>query len=210
MKQQDTKNKIIEKALELFSKNGYDSVSVAQIAEAVGIKAPSLYNHFTSKREIFDDIVKNTATQYEKYTDEIDVHIQDVKKDINVFTNITQEFLIQKVRQIFLYSIHNKTISRFRRMMTIEQFRSTELARLYSDRFIDRLVTYHSNIFDKLIKCGELKAENADTLALMYTAPVISLLGICDRQPEREQECLIKLDEHVRLFYRTFRQNHIS
>lgn len=210
MKQQDTKNKIIEKALELFSKNGYDSVSVAQIAEAVGIKAPSLYNHFSCKQAIFDAIVENTAVQYEKYTDEINIHIQDVKKDIDVFSNITYDALIQKVRQIFLYSLHNKAISSFRRMMTIEQFRSTELAWLYSDRFIDRLATYHSNIFDKLIKAGELKAENADALALMYTAPVISLLGICDRQPEREQECLNKLEEHVRLFYRTFRQNHIS
>ncbi len=85
MKQQDTKNKIIEKALELFSKNGYDSVSVAQIAEAVGIKASSLYNHFSCKQAIFDAIVENTAVQYQKYTDEINIHIQDVKKDIDVF-----------------------------------------------------------------------------------------------------------------------------
>lgn len=68
-----------------FQKNGYDSVSVAQIAEAVGIKAPSLYNHFSCKQAIFDAIVENTAVQYQKYTDEINIHIQDVKKDIDVF-----------------------------------------------------------------------------------------------------------------------------
>ena len=49
MKQEDTKQKIIEKALELFSVHGYDAVSVGDIAKAVGIKAPSLYNHFQSK-----------------------------------------------------------------------------------------------------------------------------------------------------------------
>ena len=50
MKQEDTRQKILAKALELFSVHGYDAVSVGQIAAAVGIKAPSLYNHFPSKR----------------------------------------------------------------------------------------------------------------------------------------------------------------
>lgn len=42
MKQEDTKQKILNIALELFSDKGYDSVSVYEIAKAVGIKAPSL------------------------------------------------------------------------------------------------------------------------------------------------------------------------
>ena len=45
---EDTKQRILEKSLELFSTKGYDSVSVGEIAKAVGIKAPSLYNHFPS------------------------------------------------------------------------------------------------------------------------------------------------------------------
>ena len=43
MKRTDTKKRIMEEALRLFSENGYDAVSVEQIAQAVGIKAPSLY-----------------------------------------------------------------------------------------------------------------------------------------------------------------------
>ena len=50
MKQEDTKQKIIDKALELFAARGYDAVSVGEIADAVGIKAPSLYNHYPSKQ----------------------------------------------------------------------------------------------------------------------------------------------------------------
>ncbi|MFR7744824.1 MAG: TetR/AcrR family transcriptional regulator [Acutalibacteraceae bacterium] len=64
MKQEDTRERILEQALELFSEKGYDSVSVGEIARAVGIKAPSLYNHFPSKRAIFDAIVESTAAQY--------------------------------------------------------------------------------------------------------------------------------------------------
>lgn len=68
MKQEDTRERILEQALELFSEKGYDSVSVGEIARAVGIKAPSLYNHFPSKRAIFDAIVESTAAQYEADT----------------------------------------------------------------------------------------------------------------------------------------------
>ena len=202
MKQEDTKQRILDKALELFSTQGYDSVSVGEIAKAVGIKAPSLYNHFPSKQAIFDAIMEFTAAQYEADTDQINIHVQNAAQDIPVFTEITADVLFEKVRQIFEYSLHNETISRFRRMMTIEQFRSPELAALYSKRYVERVLDYHAGIFRALIAAGEITAEDPDTLAMMYVSPVLTLIGICDRQPEREGECLEKLQDHVRLFFR--------
>ena len=202
MKQEDTKQRILDKALELFSTQGYDSVSVGEIAKAVGIKAPSLYNHFPSKQAIFDAIMEATAAQYEADTDQINIHVQNATQDIPVFTEITADALFEKVRQIFEYSLHNETISRFRRMMTIEQFRSPELAALYSGRYVDRVLTYHAGIFRALMASGEIAAEDPDTLAMLYVAPVLTLIGICDRQPEREGECLEKLRQHVTLFFR--------
>lgn len=201
MKQEDTRQKILDKALELFSTRGYDSVSVGEIANAVGIKAPSLYNHFSGKQAIFDAIVESTAAQYEADTDKIDIHVQDVKQDIPIFTEITEDALFEKVRQIFEYSLHNETISRFRRMMTIEQFRSPELAALYSQRYVSRTLDYHAGIFRALIATGEIQVGEPDALAMMYVAPVLTLIGVCDRQPERESECLEKLREHVCLFF---------
>ena len=204
MKQEDTKQRILVKALELFSTQGYDSVSVGEIAKAVGIKAPSLYNHFPSKQAIFDAIMEFTAAQYEADTDQINIHVQNAAQDIPVFTEITADVLFEKVRQIFEYSLHNETISRFRRMMTIEQFRSPELSALYSERYVDRMIAYHAGIFRYLAQNGELCAEDPEQLALMYVAPVLTLLGICDREPQREEECVARLEKQVRLFYRTF------
>lgn len=202
MRQEDTKQRILDKALELFSAQGYDAVSMGQIAAAVGIKAPSLYNHFPGKQAIFDALVASTAAQYEADTDKLDIHVQNVARDIPAFTEITEDALFEKVRQIFEYSLHNETISRFRRMMTIEQFRSPELAALYSARYVERVVRYHAGIFRALIAAGEIAAEEPEALAMLYVAPVLTLIGVCDRQPERESECLQKLRTHVRLFFR--------
>ena len=45
------KDKIFDVALDLFSKKGYDSVSIRTIASEVGIKESSIYNHYSSKRD---------------------------------------------------------------------------------------------------------------------------------------------------------------
>ena len=204
MQQTDTRQRILDKALELFSEKGYDAVGVAEIAKAVGIKAPSLYNHFASKQAIFDALVENTTTRYEKDTDAIDIHVQDVRQDVATFSQITEDALAEKVRQLFLYTLHDNTIRQFRKMMTLEQFRAPELAAYYSQRYVDRVVAYHAALFRTLIARGELQNQDPDTLAIMYVSPIITLLGVCDREPQREAECLAKLDAHVRLFFRTF------
>lgn len=48
----------------LMSKNGIDNVSMSQIA--LGIKKPSLYNHFRSKDEIVKAIYEYLRTQAKK------------------------------------------------------------------------------------------------------------------------------------------------
>ena len=54
----ETKAKIPEVALELFSQNGYPGTSMSDIAAQLGITKPALYKHYTSKHEILASIVK--------------------------------------------------------------------------------------------------------------------------------------------------------
>lgn len=204
MNEQTTRQRILTQALRLFSAYGYDSVSVGQIAKAVGIKAPSLYNHFASKQAIFAAIIDETAQRYDSFTSTLSVHVGNSELDGSVFFGITEDALCEKVRQIFLYSLHDEAVSSLRKMLTIEQFRSPELSEMYTRRYVDRLVDYHAGIFEGLINAGVIKEHDAKTLAMMYTSPVLLLIGICDRQPERESECLKRLDEHVRLFFGTY------
>ena len=203
----DTKQKILLESLRLFSQRGYDAVSVEQIASAVGIKAPSLYKHYKSKQEIFDAIFEETARRYEDFTDTISVHVTDSEQDVIVFEKISADDLVQKVRSLIEYSLHDEYVSRFRRMMTIEQFRSPELSELYSRRYVNQIHDYHSGLFRKMIAAGVLKDEDPVILAMMYDAPILVMLGECDRHPEKEEEYMKKLEAHVRLFYKTFNRN---
>ncbi|MDO4468175.1 MAG: TetR/AcrR family transcriptional regulator [Bacillota bacterium] len=199
-----TKEKIRIEALRLFSQRGYDAVSVEQIATAVGIKAPSLYKHYKSKKEIFNAIFEETDRRYETFIETISIDVSDPQESIHVFKKITVEDLMEKVRSLIHYSLHDEYVSLFRKMMTIEQFRTPELSALYSQRYVHQIQEYHQGLFLKMIEAGILVEEDPEILAMIYDAPILVLLGECDRHPEKEQECLRILEKHVQSFYKTY------
>ena len=61
----NTKEKIFYVALDLFSQKGYDSVSLREIAEEVGIKKSSIYSHYPSKEAILMDIFEYLTNLFE-------------------------------------------------------------------------------------------------------------------------------------------------
>lgn len=200
----NTREKILLAALRLFSRRGYDAVSVEQIAQAVGIKAPSLYKHFPSKQAIFDAILAETAQRYAAFTDGISVHTGTPQEDSKTFARLTADVLVEKMRALVAYSLHDEFVSQLRRMLTLEQFRSPELSALCSQRCVTQLCDYHTALFARLMDAGFLRRGDPAVLAMLYDAPVLVALGECDRHPEREAELTLQLEAHVRLFHRTF------
>ncbi|CAN7367561.1 TetR/AcrR family transcriptional regulator [Rossellomorea sp. LjRoot5] len=66
----DNKRLIKNVALDLFGQKGYEDTSLAEIAKEVGIKKPSIYNHFRSKEDLFieviEDLIVSEVTAYRK------------------------------------------------------------------------------------------------------------------------------------------------
>jgi AcrR family transcriptional regulator len=54
----DTRDRILAVALDLFMEQGYDKTSLREIAEQVGVTKAALYYHFASKEEIFRTLVE--------------------------------------------------------------------------------------------------------------------------------------------------------
>ncbi len=65
------KKQIIQTAAELFKENGYNAVSMRDLAEKLGIKAASLYNHIDSKEEILAEIIMDLAYSFTAHMDEV-------------------------------------------------------------------------------------------------------------------------------------------
>ncbi len=53
----ERKAQILREATRLFSKSGYDKVTIKELAAACGITEPALYRHFESKEAIYDTVL---------------------------------------------------------------------------------------------------------------------------------------------------------
>jgi len=89
----DRKTEIINVAARLFKEKGYSAVTMRDIAQAMDIKAASLYNHINSKQEILVLIVIDIAKEFTNVMNEIvdsDISaIQKIEKVIELHINIT-------------------------------------------------------------------------------------------------------------------------
>ncbi len=200
----NTKQRIIENALILFSEKGYEAVTVANIAQAVGIKAPSLYKHFKSKQDIFESILTELQSRYEAQASMMHIGGMDAKEDAEHYLHISADILENMVKGLFTFFLHDEYTARFRKMMTIEQFKNADIAILYSKQYFDDVIVYQEILFSNLMQQGLIREADAKTVAFQFFTPILSLIALCDRQPEREAEAYQYLEEHVRQFNRMY------
>ena len=59
-----TKQRLIDAAEELFAERGYESISVVEIAERVGIRGPTFYKHFKNKLVIYEAVLEQLFEPY--------------------------------------------------------------------------------------------------------------------------------------------------
>lgn len=202
----NTKQKILDAALTLFSQKGYANVYVAQIAEAVGIKAPSLYKHYKSKQDIFQAILDEMKSRYDQQAVALNMNGNDAAMDAKRFATLSEEGLVQTGMGLFQHFLHDDYAQRFRKMLTIEQYHDEEVAQLFSRQYADDPLAYQSAMFTMLIAGGVLKAQNPDVMALQFYAPIYLLLTMCDREPSREAELTALLENHIRQFSRVYKR----
>ena len=200
----DTKQRILDEALTLFSEKGYANVFVGDIADAVGIKAPSLYKHYKSKKAIFDAIIDLMNSRFAEQAKAMNISGNDASVDASIYKNLSEDQLLKLGREFFLYYLHDDYNQKFRKMLTLEQFQDVDLAKFYSKLYVDDPLSYQGMLFGFMVTAGVLKTDNVQIMTLHFYAPIYYLLTICDREPEREPEALKLLDEHIKQFDRIY------
>ncbi len=196
----DTKHRILDEALTLFSEKGYANVYVNDIAERVGIKAPSLYKHYKNKRAIFDAIIAEMNKQFAEQAKALNISGTSAELDADIYKDMSEDNLLKLGRELFLFYLHDDYNRRFRKMLTIEQFSNPELAKVYMDLYVDMPLSYQGMLLGMVAKSGMLHTDNVEIMTLHFYAPIYMLLTVCDRDPAREKESLKLLDEHIKQF----------
>jgi len=200
----DTKQRILDEALTLFSEKGYANVFVGEIADRVGIKAPSLYKHYKNKRAIFDAIIDEMNSRFAEQAKALNINGTDASADSEIYRNMSEDNLLVLGRQLFLYYLHDDYNKRFRKMLTIEQFNNKELADIYTKLYVDDPLSYQSMLLGMVASAGLLHTDNVEIMTLHFYAPIYYLLTSCDRDPSREPKALEMLDAHIKQFDRIY------
>lgn len=126
-----TKERILSAALELFARSGYEAVSVSDIAGELGMTKGALYKHYRSKRDIFDHIVARMEQQDAARAGEFRLPEGTLAEMEEQYRSASLEALVQYSAAQLHYWTEDAFAAPFRRLLTLEQYRSEELGRLY-------------------------------------------------------------------------------
>ena len=200
MEKGNTRDEILNVALELFSVNGYEATSISQLADAVGIRKASLYSHFASKQEILDDVVALVLEGYEEHSIFANADWDDPEftKDKE---GMTAEDAAKMIQSQVRYIVHDTAISRGRKMLVLEQFRNQELAVLQTRMNYEDMLKYFEGMIRFLIRSNTLKDADTEIMAAQLSLPVTVWIGLCDREPDREEEVMGLIHRHVLQFF---------
>lgn len=199
MKQEDTKQRILSESLRLFSENGYDAVSVVEIASAVGIKAPSLYKHYKSKRDIFDSILKKMSEADGFYADENDMPNVD-----DEYNNVSLESIKTFSVAMFKHWTDDEFAARFRRMLSLERFKNSEMAELYKSYISSGPLDYMKEVFAGM----NYSESDAGQLALSFYGPMFMLYTVYD-ESENRKEIVTQAEMHINVFIDNLREKSL-
>lgn len=156
-----TKDKIFDTALDLFSKKGYDSVSVRTIASEVGIKESSIYNHYSSKK----DILMSILNYFEEYFKGNPLDDENIRK---LLEENPEEFYHQG-SEMFKQQIFEEKILKIMKLIFVQMYRIDEVKEFFLREILGGSTDFWSDVFEILIQKNVIGSDcNPNKLAEMY------------------------------------------
>lgn len=163
------KEEIIYATLELASENGMKGVSMSQIADKVGIKAPSIYNHFKSKDDIIREMYSFLRQQAQNNSN------QNTSDYTKFFEKKELEEILMGSLSTYMGIVSDKNMLRFFKVLYSERSTNPAAAEIMVEE-TERMIGKSRDLFYALAVHGKIKNENVDTAAMTYALTMHSLI----------------------------------
>ena len=150
----------------LFAQSGYASVSMRDLAEVIGIKPASLYNHFSSKEALWEAVVDHAANLYRLYFQRLDETLATARTFEQVMDTLFLE--PEKFDNLF-------TCFAFGLIQT-EQFRDERAGAVFNGTFLEYSIKFIQGWFDRCIERGMVRSFDTQTVATFFMNSI--LIGI--------------------------------
>lgn len=153
-----TKEEIFDAAVKMISESDYDSINLRELAGQVGIKAASIYNHFSSKQEILDLI-------YSYYRENFNIYRKNDAEIKNIIDSGSKDDIIDA----FAFTFSDENPKKRVRMVLITKiiymriFKDKTAHEIFSVVMVKEPTAYIKGFLDYGIRSGRF--ENFDTKA---------------------------------------------
>ena len=170
----NSKEEILIVALHLFARDGYEAVSVSQIAGELDMTKGALYRHYKSKRDIFDCIVQRMEQQDSEQARQNEVPEESIEKVPEEYQNVSVEDFVGYSKSMFEYWTEDDFASSFRKMLTLEQFRNEEMQNLYQQYLVSGPTEYVKDLFKNM------EIKNPEENAIKFYANMFFYYSVYD------------------------------
>lgn len=191
----DTRERILETALQMFSQNGYAGTNVRELTAALGLVKSSMYKHFESKEAIWNTLLDQMIAYYDERFGSPE-HLPPVPDSL--------EGLVQMTMGMVDFTIHDDKIVMTRKVLAIEQFRDGRARGLATKHFLTGLTDMFTHVFAGMMDKGLLRRDDPAMLAFAYTTPISALIHLCDREPERTEDAIARVEAFSRHFVKVY------
>ena len=191
----DTKERILETALQMFSQNGYAGTNVRELTAALGLVKSSMYRHFKSKEAIWNALLDQMIAYYGKRFGSPE-HLPPVPDSL--------EGLVQMTIGMVNITIHDEKIVMTRKVLAIEQYRDERARGLATKHFLTGLTDMFTPVFAGMMDKGLLRKDDPRMLAFAYTTPISALIHLCDREPEKTEDAIAQVEAFSRHFVKVY------
>lgn len=163
------KEEILLVTLELAAENGLSNVSMAQIAEKIGIRKPSLYNHFKSKEEIIEAMYQYFRDKSKEALSLTDIDYGEFVKDKSM-----EEALLQSVSNYVNMNSGGKMLL-FYKVIYSERAINPNTAKIMAEE-TRRMVIATKNLFYALQAHGKISIDGVDMAAASFAMTIHAMM----------------------------------
>ena len=191
----DTKERILAAALEMFSKNGYAGTNIRELSASLGLVKSGVYKHYESKEAIWNALLDEMVAYYGEHFGSAE-HLPPVPDSL--------EGLVEMTMGMVNFTVHDERIIMTRKVLTLEQYRDVRARELATKHFLTGLTNMFTHVFTGMMEKGIIRQDDPAMLAFAYTTPISALIHLCDREPERTDEMLEQIEAFSRHFIKVF------
>ena len=204
----NTNEKILIIALRLFAIHGYEAVSVSQIAGELGMTKGALYKHYKNKRDIFNRIFEYVCQLDVERSQKTGVPEKEFSEMPEAFSHVSPGSLRDYMKSQFHYWSEDEIACNFRKMLTLEQYKSEEMNKLYQKVFVSGPLDYIEKLLNEMVKNRTDGSLSPKSLAIELFSPFYLFLSMSDAAYQRmEKEEIAK---YYMAYIDTFFKKYLS